>query len=87
MATPFQSVFEFQSGEFHPHDLPYISELMFDQNLENTTVDRKYPSGTLTTTPPRSPRSSRVFGVPRAPESLPHAARTQLEVNGATPVP
>jgi len=41
MATPFQSVFEFQSGEYPFNDLPYISELMFDQNLENTTVDRK----------------------------------------------
>jgi hypothetical protein len=41
MATPFQKVFEFQSGEYRFHGLPYISELMFDQNLENTTVDRK----------------------------------------------
>ena len=32
-------------------DRPYISELMFDQNLENTTVDKKQPNGTLTTTP------------------------------------
>jgi hypothetical protein len=77
----------FQSGEFHSHDLPYISELMFDQNLENTTVERKYPSGTLTVTPSGSPRSSRVFAVPRAPASLPRATHTQPDVNGATPVP
>ena len=31
----------FQSGKIRLHDLSYISELMFDQNLENTTVDRK----------------------------------------------
>jgi hypothetical protein len=41
MATPFQWFLEFQSGEYRFHALPYISELMFDQNLENTTGDRK----------------------------------------------
>ena len=28
----------FQSGENRIHDLSYISELTFDQNLENTTT-------------------------------------------------
>jgi len=31
----------YQTGEYPFHDVPYISELMFDQNLENTTVERK----------------------------------------------
>ena len=60
---------------------------MFDKNLENTTVDGGYPSGSLTATAPSSPRSSRVFAVPRAPESLRQATHTEPEVNGATPVP
>jgi len=41
MATPFQSAFVFQTSEYRIHALPYISGLMFDQNLENTAVDRK----------------------------------------------
>jgi hypothetical protein len=41
MATPFQRFLDFQSGDYRFHVLAYISELMFDRTLENTTVDRE----------------------------------------------
>jgi len=41
MATPFQSVIDVSIRRKSYSCLPYISELMFDQKLDNTTVDRE----------------------------------------------